>query len=110
MMDDIVEFIRTHAAKDRLDRQVSAQWYQALLDILEVHEQWPVLIHHKPEPMQIENVTDFTTVRYTLIENIEWGTRKSYVARFGEQAPTTPILKAYAKIWAWHSDYNPDWA
>lgn len=109
-MDDIVEFIRERSLSDLLDDKIENEYHNAILSILLTHKEWPVLIHRKPEPMQIETIKDFNSVRYSLIENIEWGTRQSYVERFGEQAPTTPILKALAKIWDWHPDYNVAWA
>jgi hypothetical protein len=106
----ITNFIRERAAEDRLRHELSIEMYMAILEILKIHESWPVLMEYQPEPMQIQTVEDFNQVSYSIRQQIDWHTQKSYQERFGEDPPTTPIVLAYARVWRSHDDFDQAWA
>lgn len=109
-MSEITQFIRARLAEDRLASRISAAYYLALLEIVKTHDEiWPVLTTEPPALQKIETVADFDTVSYQLRQNIEWHTRDSYVKRFGNEAPTNPIVLAFAQIWEGHVDFQSEW-
>jgi hypothetical protein len=106
----ITDFIRERATEDRAYGRISQEYFQAILHILHTHQQWPVLLQQKPDSYQnIKTAADFNTVSYAIRHNLEWATRESYVARFGTEPPTDPIVLALARIWKTHANFLPEW-
>lgn len=111
MRTEITDFIRERAAEDRLARRVTKEWYEAVLEIVKLHDEiWPILTQEPPELQKVETVTDFNTVAYQMRQNIEWHTRDSYMKRFGQEPPTNPIVLSFARIWKTHDNFQLVWA
>lgn len=111
MRTDITDFIRERLAEDRLARKISQEYYDAVLEIIKVHDElWPVLAQEPPELQTIRTVEDFNTVSYQIRQNMEWHTRDSFVKRFGQDPPTNTIVLAFARIWKTHDNFQLAWA
>lgn len=77
---------------------------EAKLRILELHESWPVLVE---TPLRTEfNVETFAA---RAAQQIAWQTTQEYRKRFGDEPPTSPILRAMALPYADHPDYREEW-
>lgn len=81
---------------------------EALRRIVELHEGWPVLM--MTEPKMEEPTGDYHELTYRLTQQLQWATEREYRARFGEEPPTAPMLRALAGIWVDHPDYQQEWA
>lgn len=92
---------------DRLQAQV-----QAMLGILEWHQNWPVLVETPPkfEPNMFDDF-DAGLNSYTMkvSQQIGWLTQQEYRKRFGSEPPTAPVVALLAAIWADHPDYDLEW-
>lgn len=76
--------------------------------IVALHREWPVLIQTEPTMERVG--ADVDSMVYRASQEIQWATNREYVARFGTEPPTTPILRALASIYADHPDFDPAWA
>lgn len=77
---------------------------EAKLRILDLHESWPVLVETMPEVHF--NVETFAA-RAT--QQLAWFTMQEYRKRFGDESPTSAILRAMALPYAEHEDYREEW-
>ena len=114
---DIVTFLRARLADDRkvVDRlenlYPSNRWtrerdeIEAKEKILELHEQWPVLVERQVAPEPIDDNPSFRASRELL-----WMTEESYLRTFGERPPTDAIVRAMAHPYRHHPDFNPEWS
>jgi len=77
--------------------------------IIAFHESWPTLVQ---TPAKFERDIDDNLDNYTyrMSQEIAWLTTREYVARFGIDPPTAPMLAALALPDADHPDYMPEWA
>lgn len=100
------EYYATHCDPVTDDRKMAE--VAAKRAIIELHESWPVLAETPPT---FENVdSDIDSVAYRASQKIAWLTTQEYRARFGEEPPTAPVLRALASVYADHPDYDPKWA
>ena len=78
--------------------------------ILELHEQWPILVERQaaPEPIEWDGSTD--SVSFQMTRQIAWMTEQSYLRTFGERPPTDAIVRALAHPYRHHPDFNPEWS
>ena len=114
---DIVTFLRARLADDRavVDRLESLypsnRWtrerdeIEAKEKILELHEQWPVLVERQAAPEQGADNLSFRASRELL-----WMTEESYLRTFGERPATDAIVRALAHPYRHHPDFNPEWS
>lgn len=79
------------------------------LEILYLHNKWPVLVKETPEPAIVYNEESANDVVAQMTHKINWMTQQQYLERFGHETPTDPILDSIARIWRTHEDYNPEW-
>lgn len=77
--------------------------------IIEFHESWPVLVEMAPEFTQPDDNDDISGMTLRMSRQIAWLTTKEYIAKFGTEPPTTPILIALAAPYASHPDFDPSW-
>lgn len=84
---------------------------EAKRETLKWHQNWPVLVQGPDvfEPPLRATVDSLTEIAMRVSRQMEWLTAREYVAKFGEQAPTTPILRALARIYEFHPDFDPAW-
>jgi hypothetical protein len=79
--------------------------------IVEWHKAWPVLLS---SPAKVEDVEarrgDPTAFVMRAVQQVEWTTQQEYVARFGTEPPTAPMLRHLAAVYSDHLDYRPEWA
>lgn len=75
--------------------------------IVDWHENWPVLVETQPEFVPVSK--DVTSMTFRMTQQIAWLTNREYVARFGTEPPTAPVLRMLAQPYADHPDYNPAW-
>lgn len=100
--------VATHVARHDPARVLAE--CQAKRRIVECHQQWPVLVETARPDVALRQPTDWSdrfAVRVT--QEIEWLTTQAYIARFGHEPPTTPVLRALAQVYADHPDYNLEW-
>lgn len=117
---DIVTFLRARLADDRavVDRlenlYPSNRWtrerdeIEAKEKILELHEQWPVLVERQVAPEPIEWGADNLSFRAS--RELLWMTEESYLRTFGERPPTDAIVRAMAHPYRHDPDFNPEWS
>lgn len=74
--------------------------------IVELHESWPTLVE---TPIETETTNDISGYVLRASKQIAWLTTREYVARFGIDPPTAPILALLALPYADHPDYLPEW-
>jgi len=80
---------------------------EAKRKIIAFHESWPTLVQM---PAKIEHDdSDLDNYTYRMSQEIAWLTTREYVARFGIDPPTAPMLAALALPYADHPDYLPEW-
>jgi hypothetical protein len=73
--------------------------------ILELHESWPVLVEQPPVMKFAEGVENLAV---SMSQQMAWLTTKEYRARFGDEPPTSAILRALALSYAGHPDYRKE--
>jgi hypothetical protein len=79
----------------------------AIRKIIAFHESWPTLVQ---TPVKFErDDNDLDNYTYRMSQEIAWLTTREYVARFGTDPPTAPMLAALALPDADHPDYLPEW-
>lgn len=78
--------------------------------IVQLHDQWPVLIQTEPSIEHVHTPLDPYNIVLRASQQIDWITNRAYVERFGTEPPTTPILEALATVYQTHPDYNPEWS
>jgi hypothetical protein len=74
--------------------------------ILEMHESWPVLVERPPVMKFADGVENLAV---SMSQQVAWLTTKEYRARFGDEPPTSLILRALALPYADHPDYDESW-
>ena len=77
--------------------------------IVTLHQDWPVLVETEPTFEPGLRDADLGTLTVSVQKRIAWLTEREYVARFGMEPPTTPILLALALPYAEHPDYLDEW-
>lgn len=78
--------------------------------ILELHEEWPVLLEGPPEFSNTRELSDpVHAMSMTIAVQVEWITRREYVARFGTTPPTDRLVRELAAPFADHPDFDPAW-
>lgn len=75
--------------------------------IVELHESWPVLVDTPPTFETMGDEID--RFAYRASSQIAWLTTQEYRARFGDEPPTTPILRALASIYADREGWREEW-
>lgn len=108
----IETFIRARLVQDR--SLFSTKVYTLLVDILNWHQNWPVLVTGEfevtqPDPDSL-SYADLNKFTYQISQKMEWMTNQEYVRRFGESAPTAPLLLMMARMWKDHEDFDPRWS
>jgi len=80
---------------------------EAKRKIIAFHESWPTLVQ---TPAKFERDDgDLDNYTYRMSQEIAWLTTREYVARFGIDPPTAPMLAALALPYFDHPDYQPEW-
>lgn len=76
--------------------------------IIAWHEQWPVLT---TKPLEVDPVesSDPHRIILQMTQQIEWMTQWQYRARFGEEPPTSPILRRLATAYSGRPGYRDEW-
>ena len=80
---------------------------EAKRKIVAFHESWPTLVQ-TPAKFERDDV-NLDNYTYRMSQEIAWLTTREYVARFGIDPPTAPMLAALALPYADHEDYNEEW-
>ena len=75
--------------------------------IIELHRSWPVLVETPPTFEQAGSDADSMTFRMS--QQIQWQTQQEYVARFGSEPPSAPMMRALALPYADHPDFRDEW-
>lgn len=76
--------------------------------IIALHQDWPVLVEGPETSELVDGGLD--SIAYRVTRQMAWLTTREYVARFGIEPPTTPVLRALALPYADHQDFDPAWA
>lgn len=76
----------------------------AVRRVIDLHEEWPVLVDGPLEPAEVEADT-LGGLAARVTRQIAWATTREYRARFGDDPPTGPVLAALAAVYADHPDY-----
>jgi uncharacterized protein DUF6221 len=75
--------------------------------ILDLHEQWPVLLERiQPGPVERHTAEHIAP---NLTAWIEWTTTQEYRKRFGKEPPTSTIIQAMLQPYADRDDFDPTW-
>lgn len=99
---------RTAAHIARLDPTRVLAECEAKRKIIEFHKQWPVLVRTEPK-LEIGPDDGLTQYAARMAQRLDWLTQQEYAKRFGTEAPTTPMLRAMAAVYADHPDYETAW-
>lgn len=76
--------------------------------IIKFHKQWPVLVEG-PSKFDSDAADGLDSISFKMSRQIMWATEQEYRNRFGDEPPTTPIMRAMASIYSDHEDYLPEW-
>lgn len=82
----------------------------SILEILDLHQKWPILTKEEPEPAVIYDDLSANQYIMAMTSKINWMTQQEYIRKFGTEPPTDPILNSIARIWREHEDFDPSWA
>jgi hypothetical protein len=101
---------QTRATADHIARQDPAHVLAvcaAHRAIVELHESWPVLVEGPP---QLESLgSDMTAMTMRMARQIAWLTTAEYRARFGDEPPAAPMLRALALAYADRPGFQESW-
>jgi hypothetical protein len=88
---------------DRVRREIAAK-----RAVIEFHKQWPVLVETPPK---LDRTDDggLDSATFRMSRQIMWATEQEYRKRFGDEPPTTPIMRALASVYSDHPDYREEW-
>ncbi|WP_417220532.1 DUF6221 family protein [Arthrobacter sp.] len=124
--EKILEFLQARISDDEFEanlclraysqgKDVSGRrWKRVLAEcvakrtIIAQHETWPVLVSE--DPVMEEYPTDLRGFAMRASQQIMWLTERQYIARFGTAAPTAPMIRTLAAVYADHPDYQQEWA
>lgn len=81
---------------------------EAKRKIIAFHDQWPVLVTTEPE-IEFSGGEGVDTYTARMSQQIDWQTTQQYRARFGEEPPTAPMLRALAQVYSGHPDFEEEW-
>lgn len=82
---------------------------EAKRKILDLHDDWAVLLETPPVmEMQPHQPGDQWVAHFT--QQIDWVTTQQYRHRFGDDPPTSPIIRALLQPYAWRDDFDPAWS
>jgi len=85
-----------------------------LRDILDYHNNWVVAlegpIEIEPISADLKNLSHIDAIRFTASREIGFVTEQQYRVRFGKEPPTSPMIRAIARMWRDHPDYQEEWA
>jgi hypothetical protein len=76
--------------------------------IVELHEQWPVLVERPPELVRTDP-SDLDSWTFKMTQQIRWATEQEYRKVFGDDPPTSPIMRALVSVYADHPDFQEVW-
>lgn len=76
--------------------------------ILELHKQWPVLVEG-PAKFDQPDASGLDSVAFKMSRQIAWMTDQEYRKRFGDEPPTSAIMRALASVYSDHPDYLEEW-
>lgn len=76
--------------------------------VVELHRDWPVLVTTPPK-LETSDGFDPTTMTMRMAQQIEWQTQEEYRAKFGDEPPTAPMVRAMALVYADHPDFRDEW-
>ena len=93
---------QAHAIREAQDVLADVEAKRAIIDW---HENWPVLVEARPEV----RADSIDALHYTMSRQMAWLTEREYVAQFGSEPPTGPILRLLALPYASHPDYRQEW-
>lgn len=74
---------------------------------VEFHKNWPVLVETEPEFDMMPD--SFDTVKYKLVQRMQWLTQEEYRKKFGSAPPTAPLLRQWANLFSDHADFDEAW-
>lgn len=121
-MSDLTEFLLARIAEDEADPWCDGADEYMLCDhwshrhlaeakakrrIVEWHENWPVLVETEPE--LVTEGSDPLSITVRMTQQVGWLTNREYVARFGTEPPSAPLLLAIAAVYADHPDFREEW-
>jgi hypothetical protein len=75
--------------------------------IVALHESWPVLVQKPAKIERDDGNLDSYVMRMS--QEIAWATTREYVARFGVDPPTAPMLAILAAVYADHPSFQEAW-
>jgi hypothetical protein len=76
--------------------------------IIEWHKNWPVLVTTQPTFETVPGA-DPTSYAMRAYQQIAWTTEQEYRKRFGDEPPTSPILRILASVYADRPGYLEEW-
>lgn len=74
--------------------------------IIEISEEWPLLVEGQPV-FGFDGHGDETAM--TMSQQIAWTTNQKYREVFGDEPPTTPVIRALIQPFSDHPDFEPSW-
>lgn len=76
--------------------------------IIELHDQWPVLVE-TPPTLEPVDPTDINSMAIRVTQQIAWQTEQQYRERFGTEPPTSQIIAAMLEVYADRDDFPEEW-
>lgn len=76
--------------------------------IVELHEQWLILVERPPE-LVLSDPSDLGTMTFKMTQQIRWATEQEYRKVFGDNPPTSPIMRALVSVYADHPEFQEAW-
>ena len=97
---------------DSRDRWITRLAVRTLADvaaqrkIIEISEEWPILVETQPEFSAETIGDDYVT---SISKQIAFITNRKYRETFGDEPPTTPDIRALIQPFADHPDFEESW-
>jgi hypothetical protein len=100
---DVVELLHGEPLAPRMLADIKAK-----RAILELHESWPVLV--ETQPKFSTTTDDLGNMAMQMSSRIAWLTNQEYRERFGDEPPTSPIVRLLAQPYAGRPGWREEWA
>lgn len=110
-MTGIREWLQEQVTCDMVEADTPRKRAEAFakLEILSFHEQWPTLVERSMPEIAPMGDFDVNKMAYRMSRQIAWKTEQEYIARFGTEPPTTPILRALARVYFDRPGFQDEW-
>lgn len=111
-LHEIELYLRDVESTDQVLFHTSKALLQSQREVLELWNNWPVLVESKPKVSAVDDFDVFNyvnTVAYQMSAEIQWLTTQEYIKVFGRDPAPAPFIKNLLKSYRHHPDFQEEW-